>query len=312
MRALKFFGLIFGLILAFTLLFVTKETDIHQMRIKYGGSPSQFVQLQNGLTVHLRDEGARDAVPIILLHGSNSDLHTWGEWSRLLENKYRVIRFDQRGHGLTGPAPDADYSLSAFTEDIELVADHLGLKQFVIAGSSMGGSIAVNYALEKPESLLGMVLVNAGGAPIQRDGPLPLGFRILRMPLVKDLAKYFTPRFIFERSLLQSVSKTDFVTDEEIDRYWELARYPGNLSATMKRATYSHEPFSTSRVGNILLPTLVLWGDEDTLIPVAAGDWYTEHLPNSVFIHYKGVGHIPHQEIPYESINDLENWLGLL
>ena len=107
------------------LLLQTPDTEPAAMRAKYGGAPSQFLALGNGLTVHLRDEGPRDAPVIVLLHGSNDDLHTWDAWAALLTRQYRVIRFDQIGHGLTGPEPHGDYSPRAFAETVETVTTKL-------------------------------------------------------------------------------------------------------------------------------------------------------------------------------------------
>lgn len=99
------------------LLLRTPDTDPAAMRAKYGAPPSQFVDLGGGLTVHLRDEGPRndrgDAPVLVLLHGSNADLHTWDAWARALSGQFRVIRYDQIGHGLTGPNPAGGHSQDA-------------------------------------------------------------------------------------------------------------------------------------------------------------------------------------------------------
>ena len=118
---------------------------------------------------------------IVLLHGSNADLKTWQPWAENLREDFRVIRYDQRGHGLTGPAPDGGYSRDAFVDDLDLIADALDLDRFVLAGNSMGGSIAMGYAIEHPERLAGLVLVNASGAPIRREGGGNLAFTLAAM-----------------------------------------------------------------------------------------------------------------------------------
>ena len=307
--ALRILGALVALLLIGFLFFRTADTDPAEMRAKYGGEPSQFVELSNGLTVHVRDEGPRDGVPIILLHGSNADLHTWQPWADALKADYRVIRYDQRGHGLTGAAPDADYTLDAFTNDVELVADALGLEQVILGGNSMGGWISAGYALDSPERLMGLVLVDASGAPIERDGPPPLGFRIAQTPVLRDVARHFMSRSIFERSLAQSVSNQTIVTEEEIDRYWELARLPGNRKATMQRFATPRVVYSQEQIAALDVPTLVMWGEEDALIPLAAGNWYAEHLPNSTYVTYPGIGHIPQQEHVAQSVDDLRQWL---
>jgi pimeloyl-ACP methyl ester carboxylesterase len=133
----------------------TPDTDPAAMRAKYGAAPSQFVDLGAGLTVHLRDEGPRDAPAIVLLHGSNADLHTWEPWAAALRSDYRVIRFDTIGHGLTGAAPGKDYSAAAMAALVGRVADKLAIGKFVLGGNSMGGGISVAYALKHQDRLTG-------------------------------------------------------------------------------------------------------------------------------------------------------------
>lgn len=292
------------------LLLRTPDTDPAAMQAKYGAPPSQMVKLANGMSVHLRDEGPRDAPAIVLLHGSNADLHTWQDWAEGLRGQFRVVRFDQRGHGLTGPAPDGNYALAGYTGDVDAVADALGLSQFVLVGSSMGGWIAASYALENPQRVTALVLVNAGGSPIMRESDgTPIGLRIVQTPGLREVARHFLPRAIIERSLEQSVSNQAVVTDAEIDRYWELARYPGNRAATVKRFATPRRDLSAGEVSTIEVPALVMWGEEDALIPLAAGEWYARHLPNSTFIAYPGIGHLPQQEHAAQSVDDLRLWL---
>ena len=188
--ALRIVLLLLALLVIAFLLLRTPDTDPAEMRAKYGSAPSQFIEIGDGVTVHLRDEGPRDAPAIILLHGSAADLHTWQPWVDALKSKYRVVRFDQVGHGLTGPDPDNDYSLDNFVADIDEVADALELETFVLGGNSMGGGHSVAYALAHPERLDGLVLVDAGGAPIEREGGGNIGFTIARTPVLNQLIKH--------------------------------------------------------------------------------------------------------------------------
>lgn len=293
---------------ALFLIFRTPDTDAAEMRAKYGGEPSQFVEIGDGVTVHLRDEGPREGLPLILLHGSNADLHTWQPWVDGLDDTYRVIRFDQVGHGLTGPDANDDYSLENFVEDIDQVADALGIEKFVLGGNSMGGSHTIGYALAHPERLHGIVLVDAGGAPVRDQGDGNTGFSIARTPGINQLIKHITPRALVERSLRQSVSNEAILTEETVDRYWELLRYPGNRDASIKRFARGWTGFTEDQIASIEVPALIMWGDEDLLIPVAAGDWYNATLPDSLIVIYEGFGHLPHEEAS-ETASDLKNWL---
>ena len=296
------------LVVAF-LVFRVPDTDPDDMRAKYGGPPSRFVELENGLTVHLRDEGPREALPVVLLHGSNADLHTWQPWADALAGEYRIVRFDQRGHGLTGPAPDNDYSRAAFGSDIEAIADQLGLTRFVVAGNSMGGGIAMQYALDHPERVVGLVLVDAAGAPVEQEVKGNIAFTIAANPLLGPILSSLLPRSLVERSLSQSVSNQDVVTPEAVDRYWELARIPGNRAATRQRFTTPRSYFSAEQVAKASMPVLVMWGEEDALIPFQAAGWYDRNLPDSRLVSYAGIGHLPHEEAPAQSVKDLREFL---
>ena len=302
------------LVIAF-LIFRTPDTDAAEMRAKYGGPPSQFVAIGGGVTVHLRDEGPKDAPAIVLLHGSNADLHTWEPWVAVLKGQYRVIRFDQVGHGLTGPDPKDDYSRDNYVADILEVADTLGLKQFILGGNSMGGKHALAFAIAHPERLTGLVLVDGSGGPMLKldtkkdDDSGNIGFTIAQTPGVNLLVEQITPRSLIQQSLEQSVSVKSVASEAAVTRYWELLRYPGNRRATLKRFGYPYDPLAEADIAKVTTPTLILWGEEDRVIPVEAGKWLAKTLPNNTLVIYPGIGHLPHEEAPEATLGDLQPWL---
>ena len=297
-------GLALVLAAAFLLLRVP-PTDAGEMRAKYGAAPSHFVTLPGGPRVHYRDEGPRDASVIVLLHGSNADLHTWQPWVDRLKDRFRLIRFDQRGHGLTGAAPAGGYDSDAFAGDILAFADALKLDRFVLAGNSMGGANAARFAMRHPRRLQGLVLIDAGGAPVRREGGGNLAFTVLRMPVIGPLASQMMQRSLVERSLRQSVANQAVVTPAAVDRYWELARLPGNSRATRERFALPWAQFTAAEVSRITVPTLVMWGREDSLIPYEAAGWFMAHLPDARLVAYPGIGHLPMEEAPERSAADL-------
>jgi pimeloyl-ACP methyl ester carboxylesterase len=308
-KVLLFLAVMLGI--AFALL-RTPDTDPAAMKAKYGAAPSQFVDLGGGLTVHLRDEGPRDAPAIVLLHGSNADLHTWEPWAAALRGDYRVIRFDTIGHGMTSAAPGKDYSPEAMAALVGKVADKLALGKFVLGGNSMGGAVSVTYALGHQDRLAGLVLVDAGGAPKKGTERGNIGFRIAAMPGISALAESITPRALVERSLSQSVSNQAIVTPAAVDRYWELLRYPGNREATMIRFGIPRRTFDPAKLAAIKVPTLVLWGAEDALIGPDAARWYAQAIPGSTLRVYPGIGHLPQEEAPEATVADLKAWLTAL
>lgn len=137
------------------------------LEAKYANETSRFLTLENGLTVHYRDEGPSDGDVVVLIHGYSASLHTWDEWTQALSETHRVIRFDLPGHGLTRVQPETELTTQALAEFTDDVVNALELEDFVLVGSSMGGHTAWTYALDHQARLHGLVLVDASGLPSQ-------------------------------------------------------------------------------------------------------------------------------------------------
>ena len=137
----------------------------------------------------------------------------------------------------------------------------------------------------------------------------------MRMPVVKELARFIAPRSMFESSLKTSMSVQSKIDDTLIDRYLELNRYPGNREATMKRFALQHNnhPATKEKLAAIKAPVMIMWGEEDNLIPVGSARWFADALPGAKLVVYPKVGHIPKEEVPERSAADVKGWLdGLL
>ncbi len=312
MRILKWALIILAaLVTGAVALGYTPDTDATAMRAKYGSAASRFLTLSPGLTVHVRDQGVRNGRALVLIHGSNASLHTWEPWVTRLQSEYRIITLDLPGHGLTGANPNGRYDMESYVDVVDQVMQQLGVPHAILAGNSMGGGVSWNYALSHPEKVDALVLVDAAGAPSAKSRNMPIGFRIARMPGVSALAEVITPRSMFEASLKTSVYDPGFATPQMVDRYWELNRYPGNRAATLARFAQMTQARAATpaRLAAIKVPVLIMWGQEDNLIPVAAAQWFHKALPTSQLIIYPKVGHIPMEEIPDQSAEDVKRWL---
>jgi pimeloyl-ACP methyl ester carboxylesterase len=310
MRRLGWFfaGVVALLAGAFALLY-TPDIPASELRQRYANAESEFLEIAPGLTVHLRDEGPAEAPVLVLLHGSNASLHTWEPWVARLSADHRVISLDLPGHGLTGASPTRDYSAAANVAAVDAVVRAKGVSRFTLAGNSMGGGIAWRYALAHPDKLEGLILVDAAGAPPKGKTDLPIGFRLARMPVVRDVMTVVTPRSMIERSLKQSVSVQSIVTPAAIDRYWELLRHPGNRQATVDRFGMTRDPVTKATFAAIRVPTLIIWGAEDKLIPVDNARWLAAAIPGSRTVIYPSIGHIPMEETPDRSAADVRAFL---
>jgi len=121
----------------------------------------RFVTLQKR-RYHYTESGAPTAPPVVMLHGVTGHARTWDEESRLLAARYRVLALDQRGHGDTDPAPDADYGDAALLADLEAFVAALGLGRISIVALSLGGRVAMNYAGHHPQGVEQLVIVDIG------------------------------------------------------------------------------------------------------------------------------------------------------
>ncbi len=307
-----FLGALAGLVAVAFLALRTPDTDAVAMRAKYGGTAPKFAETTDGMSVHYRDQGCGDCPAIVLVHGSNASLHTFEPLIEHLKDRYRLISYDQPGHGLTGPHPRDDYSAQGMFEAIAAVVDATGVERFAIAGSSMGGWIAWRYALARPQDLFGLILINAAGAPPPPEAEKPrlyLGARIMRHPVGRFLGQHITPRFVFKQSLLDAAADDAIVTENMVDRYWELMRYPGNRRAAVLRATVDREPQYGQRLSQITVPTLILWGAQDRVTPPYNAKTFDEMIPNSRSVVFEDVGHLTMVEAPERTAEAIHAFL---
>ncbi len=271
------------------------ESDIPRAELTalYGGPDSQFVQLASGGRAHYRDRGPRDAPVLLLLHGSNASLHTWEPWAAELAGPFRVVTVDLPGHGLTGAVPDGVYTQKAMAGFVLEFASALGLDRFALGGNSMGGGVAARFAINNPGRVTKLILIDAAGFPSRTESDPGLGFRLARMPVVRNLLLVATPRALFETSLKTAIADDALVTAEMVDRYWRLNRMEGSRAATLVRFQSPPDETVRERAGEIAVPVLVLWGAEDRLIPPDAGEALAAAIPGARLIVYLGVGHLP-------------------
>jgi len=291
-------GVFIALVGGLLLVFQVPDIPVETLRAKYGSPASRYVEVAPGTVIHVRDEGPQEGFPVVLIHGSNASLHTWEPWVARLSPTYRIISFDLPAHGLSGPVPSRDYSQAAYVGVTEKLVDQLGLTRFAIAGNSMGGGVAWHYAAAHPDKVAALILVDSVGQPEPGKSSPPIGFRIARIPMLRDLLASVLPRSMIEQSLHQSVSVQSIVTPAAVDRYWELLRYPGNRSATMDRFAGYKRQDDTALLARLTMPVRIVWGREDKLIPVGSAAWFASHLPNARVTILDGIGHLPMEEAP--------------
>lgn len=312
----RFLKLLFSLIVvALVALFVAfgaLDKSSAELRPLYGDGASQFLMLPSGATVHYRDQGNAEGPAILLVHGSNASLHTWEPWVAQLGDAYRIVTLDLPGHGLTGTHDSDDYSRAGQVAFVKEFVSSIGLKDFVMGGNSMGGGVTLQYAVTHGEDLRGIIPVSSAGMPRDPDAKSPLAFRLASMPGINIAMRYLLPRSVVEDGLKHSIEDDALVTPEMVDRYYNLTLYDGNRDATRKRfAGYGAEGPDTLKedLAAVTLPTLILWGANDPLIPVANAHLMQAALPHAKLVIYENVGHIAMEEVPEQSAADVRAFM---
>jgi len=306
-------ALVVALVVGVFALFFRADIPRAELVAQYANAQSQFIELPSGAVAHVRDQGNPRGDVLVLVHGSNASLHTWEPWVRALGDSYRIITLDMPAHGLTGATPDADYSTAGMARFTHEVMRALDVGSFTLGGNSMGGAVALAYAVAYPEDLDGLILVCAGG--IARtdseaaSGEAARSFALVAMPGVRQALRWLTPRFLFADGLRGVFVDQTVVTDDMIDRYLALNVMEGTRDATLIRFATPRSPIPDATVRTIATPALVMWGDKDPLIPVSVGRRFDALLPNATLVIYENVGHVPMEEVPATSAEDVRAFM---
>ncbi len=298
-----------ALVLALILAPVRSDISPEALTATYAPSPSAFVTVQ-GMQVHYRVQGKGPV--LVLLHGMASSLHTWEGWVAVLEKEYTVVTLDLPGWGLTGPDPQKRYRTADQVDFLKAFTSELGLTRFFLGGNSMGGNFAWNYALHYPADVLGLILVDAAGAPPVKaqQGGRPNYFSVVETPVLSGYFSKATPKAVF-RSLLKQVYADDTkLTPALVDRYYALMRREGNRQAFIDRA--AQRDGQTNRFAELKtleLPVLILWGAKDAWIPVSDAHRFLKQLPNASLVVFEHLGHLPMEEDPATTVQPVVHWL---
>jgi pimeloyl-ACP methyl ester carboxylesterase len=284
------------------------DRSVESLKARWAQPPSQFIDVA-GMQVHLRDEGPRDdPVPIVLLHGTSASLHTWDGWVQTLSKTRRVIRFDMPAFGLTGPNPQNDYSIKSYVTFVTAAVDKLGVQRFVIGGNSLGGQIAWETAHALPARVEKLILVDSGGYAFVPKS-MPLGFQIARLPVLRNLMEYTLPRGIIQHSIENVYGNPSLVTPALIDRYFDLTLRAGNRKALSYRLDQGFAS-DESMIKSLKLPTLILWGAKDRLIPPESGQNFARDISGSKLVMFEALGHVPHEENVQATVAEVVKFLG--
>ncbi len=259
----------------------------------------------DGVRLRLRDTGPRDAPPVLLLHGFGASLDTWEPWAQALSTRFRVIRFDLPGFGLTGADPTSDYTDARAMQCLVALMDQLGIDRAAIIGNSLGGRIAWTFAAEHPDRVTRLVLVSPDGfaSPGFAYGKAP------EVPLMMRALPYVAPRGMLKANLAAAYARPEGLSETTLTRYRDMMLAPGVRSAMLARMGQTVLRDPAPILARIKAPTLLLWGEKDGMIPVGNAQDYLAHLPDATLVRLPDLGHLPFEEDPARSLVPVERFL---
>lgn len=261
-----------------------------------------FITLQN-VAVYYEDKGDSDAPVVLLVHGLFGSTETWRYNADAIANAgFRVIAFDRPGFGLSDKSDSFNYSVSNQADLTAQLMDALDINRAVMVGHSAGANVMAHFAIRHPERVEKLVLVDAA---ILTGGPPAFVGGFLRFPPIWrwgriGLQAVFT-REQLENNLSSFYVDASFLTESDYDVYWRAFQTPnwdiGLLGLTRDSAG---NVLSREVIATIQADTVLIWGDKDTVTPVADGEALDTLIPNSALIFIPNAGHQPFEEAPDE------------
>ena len=281
---------------AFLLSSCDSDIPVAQLKAKYQKANSAFIDI-DGVTVHYIMEGRMDdSLPIVFIHGTSASLHTWDTLSSLLKTNKKIIRLDLPAFGLTGPNRLNQYSFNFYNQFLDEFLLKLNVTKCIVAGNSLGGSIAWNYAIASPNKVKQLILLDASGYP-KKDEKGSLGFKLAGIPVLNQALKHISPISLIRKSLEDAFYNKSLVTEQMVHQYHDMLLREGNRAAVLELFQHPMKADAT-KIKMITQPTLIIWGKEDQLISYKNAALFKQDIRNSQMLVLDKVGHIPMEEAP--------------
>lgn len=271
---------------------------------------SQYLELKSGLRIHYTDTGTRSGQVVVLLHGFMASLRDFDAWVQPLGKFDRVLRLDLPGMGLTAGSPAVRLDEEFVSDCLVEFLDRMGVRQAAFVGHSRGGYAAWVFAIMHPERVNKLVLISAAGLS-QGHEPrrAPLSFRLAEYAWLKPVLRYVAARWLVRLTLKSLMSDPRHVTQEWVDRAYRLTLLTGNRSTFLRLRPFWDRPDLQARLSDIKVPTLILWGCDDYLIPVRHAHLFQAAVQHAQVKVYAGVAHYPMAEANTELLDDLVQFL---
>ena len=308
-RFLKFLlALLVIAAVALTLFWFARPADVFFEEVRAGvpnSNYSHFIDI-DGVRIHYQEKGT--GTPLVLLHGYTSSTYSWKDVFEPLSKSFHVIAVDLKGFGFSGK-PDGDYTRRAQAALVAHLLEHLNIDKAWLCGSSMGGEVALNVAVANPQRVAGLILIDSAGVEVPGKESLAPGY--LMLPVVGRIliALSLTSDKLVRQGLAKSFFDQSKVTDDRVANYYRpLKTRGGQLAALRARTQWSMFPIEPD-LGKINVPTLILWGAHDQIVPLAAGQKMNSLIKVSKLVIFENCGHLPQEEMPARTIDEITRFI---
>jgi pimeloyl-ACP methyl ester carboxylesterase len=302
--------LLAGLVIAAVVLSLTFNilTRPANLGPREAGVPGELVDVHGSLT-HFESAGT-GTLPIVMLHGTESWSFTWRATLQALgaDTRFRAYAPDMRGFGFTERAPDTLYNLEGYAEHIEEFIDTLRLDDPILVGSSLGGEVALKIALNRPGRIRGLVLVDPYLGGTSR---LRAGLTRLVVPPFDTTTVRARERWLLRSDLsLRYFDPGSVNLDEVVTNVRKALDQRGAENALIEMSRTPSTPISQEDLARLVLPTLIVWGQQDQIVPVAQAHPLSAAIPGSRLLIYARTGHLPQEEQRERFAADLREFAG--
>jgi pimeloyl-ACP methyl ester carboxylesterase len=293
---------------ALTVFWFARPTDVSFDEVRASVPHSAYSHFADidGVRIHYQEKGT--GPPLVLIHGYTSSVYSWKEVFEPLSQNFHVIAVDLKGFGFSGK-PDGDYTRRAQAVLVAHLLEHLNIEKAWLCGNSMGGEVALNVALAYPERVAGLILIDSAGVEVPGRGTLTPSY--LLIPGIGRLliALSLTSDKLVRQGLEKSFYDDSKVTPDRVANYYRpLQTRGGQLAALRARAQWSLFPVEPS-LDKINAPTLILWGEHDELIPLAAGRKLNSLIKGSRLVIFDNCGHLPQEEMPARVVEEITKFI---
>jgi pimeloyl-ACP methyl ester carboxylesterase len=273
--------------------------DVAEVAAELGAKPQvKRLALSTGVTLAYSEQGARRGAPVIFLHGFTASHRHFDLNLPIFPRGFHVFALDLRGHG-DSDKPDCCYSHADFVADVVAFMDALSLRRASLVGHSMGSLIAHEIAVDFPERVEKLVLMGSAPTAVGSPSTPPLQM------LVAGLSDPIDPVFVrqFEQSIFFGPVPDSFIDTATA----ETLKIPAAIWQKVVAGITTED--HSAALAHIRAPTLLLWGDKDTIFSESDQEKLLALIPDSRLIIYPQVGHGLHVERPHRTVHDVASFL---